>query len=113
VYCDGAWSSAGVEAAAILVSPSGVKLCYAARLQFTSETDKCTNNIAEYEAILPGLRKLRAIDIQTCVLYTDSKVVSGQIDKECIDREPTLEKYLALVRRMENYFKRFTVEYIK
>jgi ribonuclease HI len=113
VYCDGAWSSAGVEAAAILVSPSGVKLCYAARLQFTSETDKCTNNIAEYEAILSGLRKLRAIDIQTCMLYTDSKVVLGQIEKECIDREPTLEKYLALVRRMENYFKRFTVEYIK
>jgi hypothetical protein len=37
----------------------------------------------------------------------------GQIEKECIAREPTLERYLALVRRMENYFTGFTMEYIK
>jgi hypothetical protein len=42
-----------------------------------------------------------------------SKVVSELIEKECIAREPTLEKYLALVPRMENYFKEFTVEYIE
>jgi hypothetical protein len=47
------------------------------------------------------------------VLRTDSKVVSGQIEKECIAREPTLERYLALVRRMESYFKGFIVEYIE
>jgi hypothetical protein len=40
-------------------------------------------------------------------------VVAGQIEKECVAREPTLEWYVALVRRMENYFKGFTVEYIK
>jgi hypothetical protein len=40
-------------------------------------------------------------------------VVAGPIEKECIAREPTLERYLALIRRMENYFKRFTVEYIE
>jgi hypothetical protein len=32
--------------------------------------------------------------------------------KKCIAREPTLEKYLALVRRMEKNFKGFTVKYI-
>jgi hypothetical protein len=69
--------------------------------------------IVEYEAILLGLRKLRAIVVQTCVLGIDSKVVSGQIDKECIAREPTLERYLALDRRMESYFRGFTVEYIE
>jgi hypothetical protein len=40
-------------------------------------------------------------------------VVTGQIEKECIAREPTLERYLALVRRMKNYFKGFTIEYIE
>jgi hypothetical protein len=39
-------------------------------------------------------------------------VIAGQIEKECITREPTLKKYLALVRRMEIFFKGFTVEYI-
>jgi ribonuclease HI len=113
VYCYGARGSTGAGAAAILVSPSGIRLRYAARLHFTNEIDKCTNNIAEYEAILLGLHKLRAINVQTCVLRMDSKVVSGQIEKEYIAQEPTSEKYLASVRRMENYFKGFIVEYIK
>jgi ribonuclease HI len=47
------------------------------------------------------------------VLCTDSKVVLGQIEKECIAREPTLERYLALVRRMESYFEGFMVESIE
>jgi ribonuclease HI len=80
-----------------LTSPSGIKLRYVAKLHFAGEIDKCTNNIAEYGAILLGLRKLRAIGVQTCVLHTYSKVVSGQIEKEYIAREPTLERYLALV----------------
>jgi ribonuclease HI len=80
-----------------LTSPSGIKLHYAAKLQFAGDANKCTNNITEYEAILLGLQKLRSIGVQTCVLCTDSKVVSGQIEKECIARESTLERYLTLV----------------
>jgi ribonuclease HI len=49
--------------------------------------------------------------VQNCKLKTDSKLIAGQIEKECMARE--VERYLATVRRMENYFKRFTVEYIK
>jgi ribonuclease HI len=81
-------------------------------LQFSNESDKCTNNIAEYEAILLGLRKLRDISVQRCILHTDSKVVAGQIEKESIAREPTLKRYLVLVRRMKSFFKGFTMEYI-
>jgi hypothetical protein len=58
IYCDRA------GAAAILISPLGIKLRYATRLQFTKEIDKCTNNIAKYEAILLGLRKPRAIGVR-------------------------------------------------
>jgi ribonuclease HI len=58
---------------------------------------------------LLGLHKLRFIRVQRCILRTDSKVVSSQIEKECIAREPTLKKYIALVRRMENYFRGFTI----
>jgi ribonuclease HI len=94
------WSLAqhGDGVSAILVSPSRIK---------------CTNNIAEYEPILLGLHKLRAIGVQTCTLCTDSKVVVGQLEKECITRGPTLKRYWALIRRMERYFKGFTVEYIE
>jgi ribonuclease HI len=58
IYCD------RDGAAAILISPLGIKLRYATRLQFTKEIDKCTNNIAKYEAILLGLRKPRAIGVR-------------------------------------------------
>jgi hypothetical protein len=86
VYCDRTWGAVCVGAVcvgavAILISPSRIKMRYAARLQFNNEADKCTNNITEYEAILLGLRKLRAIGVQRCILCIDSKVVAGQIEK--------------------------------
>jgi hypothetical protein len=46
-------------------------------------------------------------------LKIDSKVIAGQMEKECMARDATLEKYLAIITRMENYFKRFTVEHIE
>jgi hypothetical protein len=81
VYCDGPWGAVGTRAAAILISLSGIKLCYTARLQFNNEADRCINNIAEYKAILLGLRKLRAIGVQRCTLHTDSKVVTSSDPK--------------------------------
>jgi hypothetical protein len=71
VFCDGSWGTFGAGAAAILVAPSKVKTCYAARLDFS-----CTNNIAEYEALLLGLRKLRTMGIRRAILKTDSQVIS-------------------------------------
>jgi hypothetical protein len=40
-------------------------------------------------------------------------VTASQIKKEYMARDATLERYLAIVQRMNNYFKGFTVEYIK
>jgi hypothetical protein len=48
IHCDGAWCHAGAGAAAIITSPTGVKHRYAAHLSFALESDRCTNNIAEY-----------------------------------------------------------------
>jgi hypothetical protein len=54
VFCDGSWGTFDAGATAVLVAPSKIKTCYAAKLDFS-----CTNNIAEYEALLLGLRKLK------------------------------------------------------
>jgi ribonuclease HI len=75
--CDGSWGTFGAGAAAVLVAPSKVKTCYAAKLDFS-----CTNNIAEYEALLLGLRKLRAMGIGRVILKTDSQVISGHVDRK-------------------------------
>jgi ribonuclease HI len=92
MFCDGSWGTFGAGAAAVLIAPSKVRTCYAVKLDFS-----CTNNIAEYEALLLWLRKLKAMGIRRAVLKTDSQVISGHVDKSCKARDPKLEKYLDTV----------------
>jgi ribonuclease HI len=67
IFCDGSWGTFGAGAAAVLISSSKIKTCYAARLDFN-----CINNIVEYEALLLGLRKLKAMGIRRAILKSDS-----------------------------------------
>jgi ribonuclease HI len=103
IFCDGSWGTFGAGAAAVLVAPSKVRTCYVARLDFS-----CTNNVAEYEALLLGLRKLKAM----AILKTDSQVISGHVDKSSKARDPKLEKYLDTVRRLEASFEGFSIKNI-
>jgi ribonuclease HI len=107
VFCDGSWGTFGAGAAAVLVAPSKVKTCYAAKLDFS-----CTNNIVEYEALLLGLRKLRAMGIRRAILKTDSQVISSHVDKSSKAKDPKLERYLDTVRRLEASFEGFSVKNI-
>jgi ribonuclease HI len=107
VFCDGSWGTFGAGAAAILISQSKIKTCYAAKLEFN-----CTNNIAEYEALLLGLRKLKAMGIRRAILKTDSQVISSHVDKSSKARDPKLEMYLDMVRRMEASFEGFSIKNI-
>jgi ribonuclease HI len=72
----------------------------------------CTNNIAKYEALLLGLRKLKAMSIRRVILKTDSQVISGHLDKSSKARDPKLKKYLDAVRRLEASFEGFSVKNI-
>jgi ribonuclease HI len=112
IHCDGAWCHAGAGAAAIITSPTGIKHRYAARLSFALESDRCTNNVAEYEAVILGLRKLRALGVTTCIIKTDSKVVAGQVEKEYLAKDPALMQYLMAVRSLERQFKGFTLQHV-
>jgi hypothetical protein len=89
------------------LAPSKARTCYAARLDFS-----CTNNIAEYEALLLGLCKLKAMGIRRAILKTDSQVISGHIDKSSKARDLKLEKYLDTVQRLEASFKGFSIKNI-
>jgi ribonuclease HI len=107
VFCDGSWGTFGAGAVVVLVAPSKVRTCYAARLDFS-----CTNNIAEDEALLLGLRTLKAMGIRRVILKTDSQVISGHVDKSSKARDLKLEKYLDTVRRLEASFEGFSVKNI-
>jgi ribonuclease HI len=112
IHCDGAWCHAGAGVAAVITSPTGIKHRYAARLSFALESDRCTNNIAEYEAVILGLRKLRALGVTTCIIRTDSKVVAGQVEKDYAAKDPALMQYLAAIRSLEKQFKGFTLQHV-
>jgi ribonuclease HI len=107
VFCDGSWGTFGAGATVVLVAPSKVRTRYAVQLDFS-----CTNNIVEYEALLLGLRKLKAMSIRRAVFKTDSQVISGHVDKSSKARDPKLEKYLDAVRRLEASFEGFFVKNI-
>jgi ribonuclease HI len=53
---------------------------------------KTTTNIAEYEALLLGLRKLKAMGIRRAIFETDSQVIYGHVDKSSKARERSLKK---------------------
>jgi ribonuclease HI len=112
IHCDGAWCHAGVGTATIITSPTGVKYRYVACLSFALESDRCTNNIAEYEVVILGLRKLRALGVTTCIVRTDSKVVAGQVEKEYSAKDPALMQYLTAVRSLERHIKGFTLHHV-
>ena len=80
---------------------------YATRLKI-----QCTNNIAEYEAVLLGLQKVRAMGIQRLIIRIYSQVVAGHIKKDYKARDPKLAKYLQFLREQEKYFEGFTVKNI-
>jgi ribonuclease HI len=91
----------------MVLGASKVRACYTVKLDFT-----CTNNIAKYEALLLGLRKLKAMGIRRAILKTDSQVISGHVDKSSKARDPKLEKYLDAVRRLEASFEGFSIKNI-
>jgi ribonuclease HI len=80
---------------------------YATRHSFSLESDRCTNNVTEYEAVILGIHKLRALGVTTWIIKTDSKVVAGQIEKEYSAKEPVLMQYLAAVRGLEKQIQGF------
>ena len=67
----------GEGASAVLIAPSSLRSKYAARIEF-----KATNNIAEYEELILGLNKAKALGVKTILAKIESQVVAGQVEKE-------------------------------
>jgi ribonuclease HI len=73
--------SQGVGISAVVTSPAGVVIRYAARPIFANN-EHSTNNTTEYEALLLALRKMKALGMQTFIIKTDSKVIQDILKKK-------------------------------
>jgi ribonuclease HI len=71
MHFDDAFNLPGVGPGAVLTSPSGDKIFYAIQLCFKPE-HKVSNNIAEYEGRLAGLRAANALGIKHLIVKEDS-----------------------------------------
>ncbi|GJW66716.1 putative reverse transcriptase domain, ribonuclease H-like domain protein [Tanacetum coccineum] len=74
LYTDGASSSDGAGTGLMLIDPAGKEYTYALRFEFET-----TNNEAEYEALLAGLRIAQEMEITKVVIFLDSQLVVNQI----------------------------------
>nr|ABA95741.2 retrotransposon protein, putative, unclassified [Oryza sativa Japonica Group] len=96
---DGSLSLQGAGAGVTLTSPSGDVLRYLVRLDF-----RATNNMAEYEGLLAGLRVAAGLGIRRLLVLGDSQLVVNQVCKEYRCSDPQMDAYVRQVRCMERHF---------
>jgi len=82
LYVNGARNDYCSGAGVVLETPEGRSLCYALRLEFPS-----TNNEAEYEALIAGLRIAKELSIKVLQIFSDSQLIVCQVKKEFQTKE--------------------------
>ncbi|GKA57496.1 reverse transcriptase domain-containing protein [Tanacetum coccineum] len=107
LFTDGASSPKGSGAGLVLIGPSGIKYTYALRFTFPS-----TNNKAEYEALLAGLRIARKMNIANIEVKVDSKLVAIQINRSYKATKDSMIKYLTKSKDYASGFKSFSIKNI-
>lgn len=95
LYVDGSSNDHGCGAGLILTSPGleHLRTEYALWLGF-----RASNNEAEYEALLTGLRLAKVVGVHNLHIFSDSQLVVGQVLQEYQAKEKRIVAYLAKVR---------------
>ena len=74
VFMDGASSALRAGVRIVVITPEGIRLEHSFRLGF-----KASNNEAEYEALLVGLRVVLDLGAKEAKVYSDSRLVVNQV----------------------------------
>jgi ribonuclease HI len=77
MYFDGSLNIDSAEAGVYFISPFGDKLSYVIWIHF-----KASNNAAEYEVALHGLRITIELGIKRLMVFGDSALVINQVNKD-------------------------------
>jgi ribonuclease HI len=111
MHFDGAFNLPSAGAGAVLTSPSGDKLFYAVQLCFKPEY-KVSNNIAENEGLLAGLRAANALGIKRLIVKGDSQLVVNFSNKSYTPKDEHMAAYLEEHRRMEKRFHGLELKHV-
>jgi ribonuclease HI len=99
MFFDGSLMKTGAGAGLLFISPLGEHLRYVLRLHFPA-----SNNVAEYEALVNGLRVAIELGVRCLDARGDSQLVIDQVMKNSHCRDPKMEAYCDEVRRLEDKF---------
>jgi ribonuclease HI/transposase InsO family protein len=99
MFFDGSLMKTGADAGLLFISPLGKHLRYVLRLHFPA-----SNNVAEYDALVNGLRIAIELGVRRLDARGDSQLVIDQVMKNSHCRDPKMEAYCDEVRRLEDKF---------
>jgi ribonuclease HI len=99
MYFDGSVMKTGAGAGVLFISPLGEHMRYAVRLHFPA-----SNNMAEYETLLYGLKIAIEIGVKRLDIRGDSQLVIDQVMKNASCHDDKMEAYCKAVRALEDKF---------
>ncbi|XP_059627720.1 uncharacterized protein LOC132270558 [Cornus florida] len=106
LFVDGSSNQMGAGIGIKLQTPEGTSLSQALRLEF-----RATNNEAEYEALLAGLKLAKELKVRNLIVFSDSQLVVRQVNGEYETKDKIMEAYhFAVVREAKNFEK---IEFIQ
>src|ERR1051325_7171986 len=107
MYFDGAARRKGAGVGIIFVSPERHILPYSFTLN-----ELCSNNVAEYQALIIGLQMALDLGILYLEAYGDLKLVINQMNGQYEVKHEDLKPYYIYARHLINKFEGVLLEHI-
>ncbi|GAU33358.1 hypothetical protein TSUD_364830 [Trifolium subterraneum] len=104
---DGSSNLRGSGAGVVLEGPDGVLIEQSLRFAF-----KASNNQAECEALIAGMKLAKEMEVKELKVQRDSQLVANQISGDFQTKDPQLAKYLEKVKGMVKQFTMFELTYV-
>jgi ribonuclease HI len=108
MYFNGSKRVQGTGAGVVLISPQGDKLKYVLRMSFS----QASNNDAEYEALLHGMKMAKACGATRLKIFGDSNLVIQQVMNQCDAISDNMTAYRNLYYYLEGTFDGCKVSHV-
>ena len=108
MYFDGSKMLAGLGAGVVLTSPTGDTMKYVLQIMYTD-----SNNAAEYEALLHGLRMAVSMGIRCLEVRGDSNLAISQINGDFNAKDPKMTAYRNAVITMSARFEGLEFHHVR
>src|SRR4051812_20302908 len=100
MHFDGSKMKSGLGAGVVLTSPKGDQLNYVLQIHFAA-----SNNVAEYEALVHGIKLAKEIGIRNIECFGDSDLVVQQCAGSWDAKDANMARYRFLVQQLSGYFE--------